>query len=395
MNQLTAVKKRVQSIDILRGIVMIIMALDHVRDYFHDDAFLHDPLDPATTTPILFFTRFITHFCAPTFVFLAGTSAYLVGLRKTKAALSSFLVKRGLWLILIEVVVMSLAITFNPLYNAIILQVIWAIGSSMVLLGLAVRLPYGVIFALGAFIVLGHNLLDYAEAARNHNVPFIWDLLHDGRFDMVTYAPKHALIIAYAFVPWTGIMFMGYCAGRLFESTVDTHKRQRLLVFIGLGAIVLFVALRLLNEYGNPLPWTPQRNGVATFLSFMNVNKYPPSLMYACITLGPALIVLALLENVQNRFTGFARVYGRVPFFYYVLHFYLIHILCTVAFFISGYGVKDIAGPTPFLFRPIQFGYPLWVVYLIWAAVVLALYPLCKWYNKYKSTHAQWWLSYL
>lgn len=395
MNQLTAVKKRVQSIDILRGIVMIIMALDHVRDYFHNDAFQHDPLDPGTTTPILYFTRWITHFCAPTFVFLAGTSAYMIGLRKTKAELSSFLMKRGLWLVLIEVVVISLGWTFNPLYNTIIFQVIWAIGISMLLLGLAVRLPYGVIFAIGALIVFGHNILDYPEAAHKHEVGFLWDLLHDSRFDTFTFAPNRVLIVAYAFLPWTGIMFMGYAAGKLFEPTVDTHKRQKTLLILGTGLIVLFVVLRLLNGYGNPLPWTSQQNGMATFLSFMNVHKYPPSLMYACITIGPALVVLALLEHVQNRFTEFVKVFGRVPFFYYVLHLYLIHILTVILFYASGYGTKDIVGQTPFLFRPLTFGYDLWIVYVIWIAVILILYPLCKWYNKYKSQHTQWWLSYI
>lgn len=395
MNQLTATKKRVQSIDILRGIIMIIMALDHVRDYFHVDAFQHNPLDPATTTPLLYFTRWITHFCAPTFVFLAGVSAYLVGLRKTKAELSGFLLKRGLWLILIEIVVISLGWTFNPLYNSIIFQVIWAIGISMVLLGLAVRLPYGVIFAIGALILLGHNLLDHPEAVRKHNVSFIWDLLHDARFDNYTFLPNRVLTIAYAFLPWTGIMFMGYCAGKLFALTVDSLKRQKALLTIGTGLIVLFVVLRLLNDYGDPTPWTKQQNGLATFLAFMNINKYPPSLMYACITLGPSLIMLALLEHVQNRFTEFVKVFGRVPFFYYVLHLYLIHILTVIAFYISGYGAKDIVGQSPFFFRPLTFGYGLGVVYLIWAVVVLLLYPLCRWYNKYKSTHTQWWLSYL
>jgi uncharacterized membrane protein len=395
MNQLTAVKKRVQSIDILRGIVMIIMALDHVRDYFHNDAFQHDPLDPGTTTPILYFTRWITHFCAPTFVFLAGTSAYMIGLRKTKAELSSFLIKRGLWLVLIEVVVISLGWTFNPLYNTIIFQVIWAIGISMLLLGLAVRLPYGVIFAIGALVVFGHNLLDYPEAAHKHEVGFLWDLLHDSRFDRFAFAPNRVLIVAYAFLPWMGIMFMGYAAGKLFEPTVDTRRRQKALLILGTGLIVFFVVLRLLNGYGNPLPWTAQRNGMATFLSFMNVHKYPPSLMYTCITIGPALVVLALLEDVQNRFTEFVKVFGRVPFFYYVLHLYLIHTLTVILFFATGYGTKDIVGQTPFLFRPVTFGFDLWLVYIIWIAVILALYPLCKWYNKYKSQHTQWWLSYM
>lgn len=395
LTELTTVKKRVQSVDILRGVVMIIMALDHVRDFFHVDAFQGDPLNPDTTTPILYFTRWITHFCAPTFVFLAGTSAYLVGLRKSKAELSSFLIKRGLWLIMIEAVVISLALTFNPLYNAIIFQVIWAIGISMVFLGLAVRLPYKVIFAIGALVVLGHNLLDYPEAARNQEVNFFWDLLHNGRFDVYTYAPNRVLIIAYAFVPWMGIMFMGYCAGKLFEATVDSHKRKKALVFIGAGLITLFVVLRLINEYGNPFPWTLQHTSLATFFSFMNVQKYPPSLMYASITLGPALIVLALIEHVRNRVTEFAKVFGRVPFFYYVLHFYIIHIATVIAFYMEGYGTKDIVGQTPFLFRPVQFGYPLWVVYIIWAVLIIGLYPLCKWYNKYKATHTQWWLSYV
>ena len=395
MNQLIVTKTRVQSIDVLRGIVMIIMALDHVRDFFHSDAFQHDPLDPATTTPILYFTRWITHFCAPTFVFLAGTSAWLSGKRKTKAQLSSFLIKRGVWLIFIEAAIISLALTFNPLYNAIIFQVIWAIGISMVLLGLIVRLPWKVIFTIGVLIVACHNLLDYPEAARHHQVNFFWDLVHDGRFDIYTYAPNHSLIIAYAFLPWTGIMIMGYCAGKLFEPAVDAITRQKILLTIGFGLIVLFIILRWINAYGDPDPWSVQRNGVATFLSFMNVHKYPPSLMYACITLGPSVIALALLEKVQNGFTRFVHVYGRVPFFYYVIHFYLIHTFTVIAFFISGYGKNDIVGQTPFLFRPVTFGYDLWFVYIIWMVIILLLYPICNWYNRYKSMHYQWWLSYL
>jgi uncharacterized membrane protein len=396
MNQLTAAKGRVQSIDILRGIVMIIMALDHVRDYFHNDAMLHDPLNLATTTPILYFTRWITHFCAPVFVFLAGTSAYLSGRRRTKAQLSSFLIKRGFWLIFIELVVINLALTFDPLFSNVILQVIWAIGVSMVLLGLAVRLPYQVILAIGLLIVLGHNLLDYPENARNHNVNLFWDLVHDGRFDLYRWTPNHVLTIAYAFLPWTGIMLMGYCTGRLFEPTINPLKRRKILITAGIGLIVLFILLRWINAYGNPTPWVPQNTFLGNFLSFMNVNKYPPSLMYACITLGPALVLLALIEHVQNGFTRFVLVFGRVPFFYYVIHFYVIHLLTVVFFYLEGYGSKDIVSPqTPFLFRPLNFGYDLWVVYLVWIGLILLLYPICKWYNRYKSTHQQWWLSYL
>lgn len=396
MNQLTAAKGRIQSIDILRGIVMIIMALDHVRDYFHKDAFLHDPLDLATTTPFLYFTRWITHFCAPTFVFLAGTSAYLMGKRKTKSELGNFLFKRGLWLIFIEVVIITFALTFNPLYNNFILQVIWAIGISMVLLGVAVRLPYNVILAIGLLIVLGHNLLDYPENARNHQVGFIWDLVHDARFDGYPLGHNRTLLIVYAFLPWTGIMLMGYCAGRLFEPAVTAIKRKKILLSLGFGLVVLFILLRWINAYGNPTAWAPQKDAMRSFLAFMNVNKYPPSLMYACITIGPALIVLALIENLQNGFTKFVLVFGRVPFFYYVIHFYVIHLMTVLAFYLSGYGTNDIVSPqTPFFFRPLQFGYDLWFVYVIWMALILLLYPLCKWYDRYKSAHFQWWLSYL
>jgi uncharacterized membrane protein len=396
MNQLTAAKGRIQSIDVLRGIVMVLMALDHVRDYFHSQAFLGDPLNANTTSPALYFTRWITHFCAPTFVFLAGASAYFTGKRRTKAELSSFLLKRGLWLIVVEVVIMTFALTFNPFFNAIFLQTIWSIGISMIILGLLVRLPYKVIVTLGLLIVLGHNLLDYPEAARNNDVGFLWDLLHNGRFDRYALGPNHSLFIVYAFLPWTGIMLMGYCAGRLYEPAMDAAKRKKILVSVGAGLILLFFLLRWINAYGNPFPWTPQSTPLKTFYSFMNVLKYPPSLMYTCATIGPALIVLALMENVQNAFTGFVRVFGRVPFFYYVVHFYVIHLFTVVAFYIEGYTNKDIVDPqVPFLFRPLAFGYPLWVVYLIWIGLILLLYPLCRWYDRYKSTHFHWWLSYL
>lgn len=390
-------KSRVQSIDILRGIVMIIMALDHVRDFFHIGAFQSDPIDPATSHPTLYFTRWITHLCAPTFVFLAGTSSYLVGLRKTKAALSSFLIKRGLWLILVEVLVVTLALTFNPLYNMLVLQVIWAIGISMVILGLVVRLPYAAIFTIGLIIVLGHNLLDYPEAAApNRQLGFWWDLVHGSRFAAYPYAANHIVLIVYPFLPWTGLMLMGYSAGKLFTDQFSSLQRRKILFYIGAGLILLFLVLRFINAYGDPVPWTTQANTTRTIMSFFNVNKYPPSLMYTSITIGISLIGLALLENVQNPAVEFAKIFGRVPFFYYVLHFFLIHTITVILFYLSGYGAKDIVSPqVPFLFRPVQFGYPLWVVYLIWVGIILLLYPLCKKYNAYKSTHHQWWLSYV
>lgn len=399
MSQGILTKNRVESIDVLRGIVMIIMALDHVRDFFHIGAFQADPLDPATTTPMLYFTRWITHLCAPTFVFLAGTSSYLVGLRKSKRELSSFLIKRGLWLILAEVLIVTLAITFNPLYNLLVLQVIWAIGISMVILGLLVRLPYAAIFTIGLIIVLGHNLLDHPEATHAVNkqpLGFWWDLAHGARFSIYPYASNHVLLIIYPFLPWTGLMLMGYCAGKLFTPSFPAAQRRKILLYGGFGLIALFFLLRFINAYGDPVPWTKQDTALKNIFAFFNVNKYPPSLMYMSITIGISAIALRLLEPVKNPVTEFTKVFGRVPFFYYVLHFFLIHTIEVIVFFLSGYGKEDIvSNQVPFLFRPLTFGFPLWVVYLVWIGIILLLYPVCKRYNAYKSTHQKWWLSYV
>ncbi|WP_276484514.1 DUF1624 domain-containing protein [Paraflavitalea pollutisoli] len=399
MNQTPGTRSRVESIDVLRGIVMIIMALDHVRDFFHIGAFQADPLDPATTTPMLYFTRWITHLCAPTFVFLAGTSSYLLGGRKTKAELSMFLLKRGLWLILAEVLLVTLALTFNPLYNLVIFQVIWAIGITMVILGVVVRLPYAVIFVVGLAIVLGHNLLDQPEAARlaaKQPLGFWWDLVHGSRYAFYPWAPNHFLLIVYPFLPWTGLMLMGYCAGKWFTAGYPSRQRKRELLLTGVALIALFVVLRFVNVYGDPVPWTKQGSLLKNAYAFFNVNKYPPSLMYMCITIGISLIALRCLEDIRTPVTEFARVFGRVPFFYYVLHFFLIHTITVIVFFLSGFGVKDIvSNQTPFLFRPVSFGFPLWAVYIIWIGVILLLYPLCRRYNNYKSKHQRWWLSYL
>jgi uncharacterized membrane protein len=385
-------RNRIYSIDLLRGLVMVIMALDHVRDFFHNDAFLHDPLDLKTTTPALFFTRWITHFCAPTFLLLAGTSAYLLGLKKSKAELSSFLIKRGFWLIFIELII-TFAVTFNPLYNIIVLQVIWATGISMIILGLLIWLPFPVILTLGICIVFGHNMLDYPEDANNQKVGFWWDLIHHGRFTFYPYAQNRGILIAYAFLPWTGIMVMGYCMGKLFEPAFNALKRRKILIYLGLGLVLLFFVLRGINEYGNPFPWSEQRNGIYTFLSFMNVQKYPPSLMYVCITIGPALIFLALTEKIQNKLGSVLIIYGKVPLFYYVIHFFLIHAICVITLSIVGYSLKDAIVPQ-FPFRP-QFGFDLLGVYIFWLLVLVIMYPLCRWYSRYKGTHHQWWLSYL
>jgi uncharacterized membrane protein len=397
MTRLTVIAKpRITSIDLLRGIVMVIMAIDHVRDFFHIDASTGVPTNMATTTPQLFFTRWITHFCAPTFVFLAGTSTYLSGIKKTKSELAGFLIRRGFWLIVVEFLVMSLAFTFNPLYNVFILQVIWAIGISMVLLGLIIRLPFNVILILGLLIICAHNLLDAPEAALHGKVGFWWDLMHRGNFAVYTIIPNHIIIILYPFLPWFGVMCCGYCFGKLYENGTAPQARRKMLMQIGFVVTILFIVLRLINTYGDPAPWSVQRNAVYTFLSFLNTTKYPPSLLYLCMTLGPAILFLAIIEDVQNRLSNFFIVFGRVPFFYYVVHFYYIHALCVVAFFVFGYTSKDIVPKsTPFLFRPDDFGFSPPGVYAVWFFVIITLYPIFKWYNKYKSTHNQWWLSYV
>jgi uncharacterized membrane protein len=392
-------KSRIESIDLVRGLVMIIMALDHVRDFFHSEAFTDDPLNLATTTPLLYFTRWITHFCAPIFVFLSGTSIYLQSLRKTKKELSSFLIKRGLWLIFVEFVIISFSWSFDPFYNFIYLQVIWAIGISMVILGLLIHLPYKLILGLGFIIVFGHNLLDIPEAAPGFKAGFWWDLLHHAKWSDFTFAPNHHLIIIYPFVAWTGVMLLGYCAGIFYSATYSAERRQKIIFRTGIALIVLFVVLRFLNIYGDPVSWTTQKNSFYTFLSFLNVNKYPPSLLYLCITIGPCLILLSFMENVKNRFTRILVVFGRTAFFYYIIHFFLIHLLLAIAFYAQGHSTQqaiDSMKNLPFLFTIQGQGFGLAGVYGVWAFVIVALFPVCKWYDQYKTSHKEkWWLSYL
>ena len=403
MTNLNLGRQRIQSIDVLRGLVMVIMALDHVRDFFYKvnleeaGSAATGPTDLETTYPMLFFTRWITHFCAPIFVFLAGSSIYLMSLKKTKQELSMFLIKRGFWLVIVEAIIITLGWTFNPLYNLIILQVIWAIGVSMILLGVLVLLPYKIIFAIGFIIVFGHNLLDYPAISSGLKGSALADFLYFSNFSVYSPFKDHYILIVYSFLPWTGVMLLGYSFGKLYAPSVDAAWRRKKLIQLGAGLLLLFVLLRFSNLYGDPVAWTTQSRGpVYTFLSFLNVNKYPPSLLFLCITIGTGILFLAFIEKVQNRFTAVMNIYGRVPMFYYILHFYIIHILVVIIFYIQGFGNKDIVTPNvPFLFRPQAFGFNLWGVYAVWAFVVIVLYPLCKKYNAYKSTHQQWWLSYL
>jgi len=391
-------KKRIESIDILRGVIMLIMALDHTRDFFHIGGPTSDPTNMATTTPILFFTRWITHFCAPNFVFLSGISAYLAGTRRTKSELSGFLIKRGIWLVFVEVVLLTLAFTLNPLYNDIILQVLWVIGLSMIILGLLVRTPLWLIGAIGAVIFFGHDILDYVAVPKSGAAMVLDRLFFTARGTVLPLNQTHVVFDLYAIIPWTGVMLLGYAFGQIYTNTFDPARRKKILLYTGLGALGVFLVLRIFNHYGDPNPWETQRNGVITFLSFLNVSKYPPSLMYSLLTIGTGLVVLAFTEKVKTRVTDVFITYGNVPFLYYVLHFYVIRGISVIVFFAQGFDTDQIVDPkhqNPFLFNPPGFGFHLFGVYVVWLIVIILLYWPCRWFSNYKKTHNQWWLSYL
>ena len=384
---------RIASIDILRGIVMIIMALDHTRDFFHATAMTANPLDPETSTIPLYFTRWITHFCAPIFVFLSGLSAYLSAGKKTNKEASNFLIKRGLWLIIAEITLVTLGLSFNPIFSMLILQVIWAIGASMVLLGLLSKVSYKLILIIGVMLVAGHNALDYATLPQGGISGNLIALFFTARGFVIPIGHEHFIAIFYAALPWTGIMFIGFSMGVWFKKEVDPKKRKKLLLGTGVVMIIVFIVSRSLQGYGDPGRW---RNGANSFLSFLDTSKYPPSLQYTCMTIGPALLFMAFIENVKAGWAKVATIYGRTPFFYYILHFYILHTLLVIFFFASGRGVGEIVTPnSPFLFRPTNFGYSLPIVYVIWLSVVTVLYLPCRWFDHYKQTHQQWWLKYI
>ena len=385
-------EKRIESIDLLRGIVMIIMALDHVRAYFHSDAFLYSPTDLTKTSMSIFFTRFITHYCAPVFVFLAGISAYLYGAKKSKKELAYFLLTRGVWLIFVELVIIALGRTFNPAFSFVNLQVIWAIGVSMIVLSVIVYLSMRFVLAIGVFLIALHNLLDAVDMPNS----FLWALLHKpgdfvfGRFNIT---------VTYPVIPWIGVITVGYYFGHLYASRYDAEKRKDILLTIGLIALALFFTLRPFNIYGDAAHWSMQKNVAFSLFSFLNVTKYPPSLLYILVMLGPALIFLALSEKKLNAFTEKIAVFGRVPFFYYVLHVYLIHVFAMAAAVISGYDWSDmiLTGKVNNEAGLKHYGFGLVTVYFVWIGLILLLYPLCRWFDQYKRVHQARlpWLSYL
>lgn len=372
---------RIQSIDILRGIVMILMALDHTRDFFNTTSY--DPLDLTKTNTALFFTRWITHFCAPIFVFLAGTSAYLYLQKgKTKKQASKFLFTRGIWLIFIEIFVIGFAWSFDSTFSFIGLQVIWAIGCSMIFLSLLIFLRPIYIGLIGLVIIVSHNAFDNIHAESFGNLKFIWAVLHEQQF--FEYAKDKYIGTLYPLIPWLGVMAVGFWFGTLYKFTVVTRKK--ILYILGFSCLLFFVLIRFNNAYGDLNIWIKQDSGIKTFLSFINCTKYPPSLLFLLITLGIAFIALALLENVQNKPTQIIKVYGKVPFFYYILHLFLIHASSLIGLYVM---------QTIFKKATFTWGTNLFTVYIAWIFIVVALYYPCYWFMQLKQRRKDWWLSYL
>ncbi len=388
---------RIESIDILRGLVMVIMALDHTRDYFHLNAFTSvDPENLATTTPILFFTRFITHFCAPVFIFLAGTSAFLYGQKRTKNQLAKFLITRGLWLVFVEIFVMNMIWWFDVTYSFINLQVIWAIGISMIVLGIVIYLPKKVLLFLGLLIVIGHNALDGIVMKGQSLESILWYLLHQSNgFPL---SADRYVWFTYPVLPWIGVIILGYCFGVFYAKGFNIQLRKKWLLYLGVGSVVLFFILRATNVYGNATPWEAQKDLSTTILSFFKLTKYPPSLDFLLITLGPAFLFLLGIEKVKNKVTNFFLVFGKVPFFYYLVHVFVIHLAAVVGLLITSkdWKVMIFTKDNFFQGQTAGYGYSLWVVYLVWIGVVFLLYPICKKYMTYKTSNKdKWWLSYL
>jgi len=375
---------------------MIIMALDHVRDYLFRDSFFYDPLDLKQTSGVLFFTRWITHFCAPIFMLLAGTSAFMIGQKKSKKELSVFLIKRGLWLVFLEMIIVNLGWNFNISFPMFLFITIWALGICMIVLAGLIHLPKAAILIFCIIVIGGHNLLDNVHVTGNTLPAFGWALLHEQQF----FTWQHKMwLVGYPLVPWIGVMPLGYLMGQWFAKGYDATKRTKNLRYTGTAAVLLFILLRWSNFYGDPVPWTTQATPFRTFLSFLDVNKYPPSLLYLLITLGPALLILSIAEKWKGRIVDIVSVYGRVPMFYYLIHIYLIHLIAVVASAImpgQDWHKWFLQQPIWFTTELKGYGFSLPVAYLVWIAIVLLLYPLCKMYDRYKQLHKdKWWLSYL
>ncbi|HEX5870726.1 MAG TPA: heparan-alpha-glucosaminide N-acetyltransferase domain-containing protein, partial [Longimicrobium sp.] len=392
-------RTRIDSVDLLRGAVMVLMLLDHTREYVHRDGLAFDPTDLSRTTVLLFLTRWVTHFCAPAFVFLAGTGVALQLLRgKSKREISRFLLTRGAWLIFLEFTLVRFVVTFDLDYAAFpgMLQVIWAIGVGMMVLAALIHLRTRWIAMIGIAIVALHNLTDglnvaLAPGATPSAGEALWMVLHQPGFVPVLGV---RLLVLYPVLPWIGVLLCGYCLGHVYGW--DAERRRRFLVRLGLGMVAAFIVLRLPNLYGNPSDWSAQKNAAFTVLSFINTNKYPPSLLFVLMTLGPALLVLAWVEGARRGPLGRALVtFGRVPLFFYVLQWVMAHGMGLLLSLAAGKPTSHFFGMPGFTPPEAGAGFSLGVAYLCWLAGVALLYPLCRWFAAVKQRRDDWWLSYL
>ncbi len=378
-------KSRISSVDIARGIIMVIMALDHTRDYFHNDALLFNPTDLTKTNVYLFFTRFITHFCAPTFVLLSGVSISISRERKTTKQLSVYLLTRGLWLIVLDWTLMRFLMIFNLYYDMTILTVLWVIGLAMVCMSALVFLADRWLLILALIVVFVIGPLNLA-------IPGLTTLA------VIPLSTSSNLIIAYPLAAWLAVMMIGYVLGSLYKKDFDPVKRQRILLIAGSVSIVSFIILRWINIYGDPNPWSPQSTSMFTFLSFLNVTKNPLSMLFTMMALGVTFILLALLDNVKSALLKPFHVFGRVPLFYFLLHFLVIHTGAIILFMIKtgkSFSELDFHFSKSFGGITSEGGFSLPGVYVAWIILIFILYPICKWYDQYKTTHKQGWLSYL
>lgn len=386
--------KRIHSIDIIRGLVMIIMALDHVRDLMHVNSITQSPTDLTTTTPLLFFTRWITYLCAPIFVFLAGTSAY-ISLKSKNDFIETrkHLLKRGLWLLLLEFTAVNFALFFDIGFHTILFEVIASIGFGFIILSVMLKLPSKYLFVIALLVIFSHNFVPLVPFAGNSFLkPILMPFFSPGAIPL--FAGK-VFVMGYPPIPWFGIMLVGFACGQFFEMTDE--KRKKLFLNLGIAALLLFVAIRYINIYGDSLQWSTQKNSLYTFLSFMNVTKYPPSLVFCLVTLGIMFLLIAFVETFNNGFKNVCTVYGKVPLFYFVVHFYLVHIITLVMLFFQGFHWSQLEFATGTFGRPkgIESGLQLWAIYLVWIAVVVVLYRPCKWFGHYKATQKKWWLRYI
>ena len=400
------VRARLGSIDLLRGLVMIVMVLDHTRDYVHVDGLAGDPTNLATTTAMLFLTRWVTHYCAPTFVFLAGVGAYLQYARGMSTRdLSRFLVTRGIWLIVLEATVIRVCTWFNFDYSFLInLQVIWTLGVSMIVLAALIHLPLRAIAAFGLTLIVVHNAFDGIRVPSwQPGLPApsvgakLWILLHQGgEFLPIFGNGSPVMFVVYPLVPWVGVIAAGYVCGALY--TLEAERRRRLLVRIGLSLIALFIVLRAGNVYGDPRPWAPQSSVLFSLFSFVNTTKYPVSLLYLLMTIGPALLALAWFESrAPSRVEQVLTRVGRVPLFFYLWQWPLAHGLAVALSAAAGMSVAHyfISPPALFAAIPPNSGFNLPVVYLCWATVLAVLIPMSLWFARVKERNPAWWLRYL